>query len=184
MKFCPDDAFRLPFFGMALIVAALSTSLLAGELDNGRKQFLAGDYEKCIKAAEKGIRDSNDEEEWHALLIQSLLTTGRYPEAGQAAKKAMADVPRSIRLRWLAREAFLANGQVHTATAAVEGIIPLIKSRPYDYRDGASLVALGQTALLGGTDPKSVLDQIFALAKKTEPKLRDVYLASGNLALE
>src|SRR5207248_671892 len=33
-------------------------------------------------------------------------------------------------------------------------------------------------------DPKTVLDKVLATAKKSDPKLRDVYLAAGELALE
>ncbi|MCX6950662.1 MAG: peptidase MA family metallohydrolase, partial [Verrucomicrobia bacterium] len=46
------------------------------------------------------------------------------------------------------------------------------------------LVVFGRAALLSGADPKAVLEKVYAVAQKADPKLRDVYLARGELALE
>ena len=58
-------------------------------------------------------------------------------------------------------------------------------SQPWTYRnDAASLVVIGQALLLRGLDPKRVLDTVFDNARKSDPKLRDLYLAGGQLALD
>ena len=45
------------------------------------------------------------------------------------------------------------------------------------------MVALGQAAVILGADPKLVLDNFYNPIKKSDPKLREVYIAIGNLAL-
>ena len=156
----------------------------AATLSDGQRQFLAGDYKGCISVAEKALKDSPDDEEWHLLLTKALLATGQYPSANKAITNALAQEPRSVRLQWLAREVFLSTGQTDAAAETVEIILRTALARPRYYRDASSLVVFGQAALLSGNDPKRVLDQVFEAAKKIDPKLRDVYLASGELALE
>src|SRR2546427_5830005 len=92
---------------------------------------------------------------------------------------------RSLRLRWQAREVFQSNGETDAANQLIDEIIQGGSSRPWAYRDDAgSLVILGRALLLRGLDPKRVLDTVFENARKAEPKLRDIYLASGQLALD
>jgi tetratricopeptide (TPR) repeat protein len=51
-------------------------------------------------------------------------------------------------------------------------------------RTPADMVALGEAAVLLGADPKLVLDNFFNPIKKSNPDLREVYLATGDLALQ
>ena len=60
----------------------------------------------------------------------------------------------------------------------------LFTSRYWSYRNARDLVIFGRVALAGGMEPKLALDRIYDAAKKADPKCPDVYLASGNLALE
>src|SRR6185295_5468037 len=46
------------------------------------------------------------------------------------------------------------------------------------------LVVFGRAALQLNADPKDVLEKVFGTAQKAEPKLREIYLARGELALE
>ena len=55
----------------------------------------------------------------------------------------------------------------------LERIVQDVSMRPWSYREAASLVVFGQAVLAKGADPKRVLDKIFDVAKKAEPKLRD-----------
>src|SRR5439155_18268163 len=106
-------------------------------------------------------------------------------EARSAITNALAQDSRSLRLRWLAREVFLSNGETERAGQLVDEIIQAGSSRPWTYRnDASSLVILGRALLLRGLDPKRVLDTVFENARKADPKLRDIYLASGQLALD
>jgi tetratricopeptide (TPR) repeat protein len=76
------------------------------------------------------------------------------------------------------------NGQPDAAGEMVEEIVRRVSSQPRTYQDAPSLVVFGQAALLGRADPKRVLDKIYDTARKANPKMREVHLASGELALE
>jgi tetratricopeptide (TPR) repeat protein len=159
-------------------------SAATSDLAEAQKQFLSGNYSGCVNLAQKALQEQPGEEEWELLLSRVLLATGRYPEALKRITNAVADEPRSIRLRWQAREVFLCNGQVESAAEMLEAIVQRVNIGPSLYRDASSLVVFGQAALLKGADPKRVLDTVFEAARKSEPNLRDVYLAAGGLALD
>jgi len=162
----------------------LSLAALGADLAGARREFLSGRYAESIALAQQALRDHPSNEEWHLLLTEGLLTTGQYPQARAAVTNALARVPRSIRLRWLGREVFRSNGQTNAAAQLLDELKELVAARPWSYREAPNLVVFGRVALLEGADPKRVLDRVFEAAKKANPMLRDVYLASGELALQ
>lgn len=165
---------------------------LAGgaDLEEAQELFRSGRYARSLGMAEEilkepqNITNRKEREDWQLLLNQSLLTLGRYPEALQSITNLVAQDRRSIRLRWQAREALRSNGATEAADALIEEIIRLVSGYPGYYRDAPNLVVFGRAALLGGVDPKRVLDTLFDAARKDDPTYRQVYLASGQLALE
>ncbi len=130
------------------------------------------------------VRHRPASEEWQVLLSQALLASGKYPEAYKAITNALEENSWSIRLQWRARQVFLCNGRTDAAGEITDRIVERVNGQPPAYRDAQSLVVFGQAALLKGADPKLVLDTLFDPARKSEPTLREVYLASGSLALE
>ena len=168
----------------SLLVLCGFLQALGAELKEAQQRFLAGDYAGTVKMAQEGLAARPDDEDWHLLLSEALLATGHYPEAQTAITNALARNRWSARLCWQAREVLLANGQTEAARQMPDRILAMISRYPRDFNDAANLVVYGQAALLTGADPKRVLDDVFALARKVEPGLRDVYLASGGLALE
>src|SRR5439155_16450475 len=130
-----EAVLQLPVFGIALLVASCALKSAGADLETARKQFLSGDYTAVVASAEKALKDLPDDEDWNWLLIKSLLETGQYPEANRATTNALAQEPRSLRLRWLAREVFQSNGQSEAAAECVERIIRTVSSRPSAYRD-------------------------------------------------
>jgi len=130
------------------------------------------------------MADGAGGEDRHLLLSKALMTVGRYPDAYKAMTNALEQEPWSIRLKWQARDVFLSNGQTDAANQIVEDILKRVAGEPSSYREATALVIFGQAALLKNADPKRVLDQLFDVAKKRNPKLREIYLAAGNLALE
>jgi tetratricopeptide (TPR) repeat protein len=163
---------------------AVTLKVPGEDLQEAQARFLSGDYSGCISAARQVLKTHEEDEGWSLLLCQALLTTGQYPEARSVITNALAVHRQSIRLFWQAREAFLANGQVELARQMLENIGRAVWRHPSDFSDANELVISGKTALLMGVDPKRVLDRVFDAAKKIDPKLRDVYLASGDLAIE
>lgn len=153
------------------------------DLEEVRRLSLSGQYADVIRSCEKALAGGEPAEEWRLLLVQTLLEVGRYPEARTAATNGLASDSRSIRLRWMAREAFQANGDRARAAEMLEEIQQLVGSRSYAFRDPPSLVVFGRSALALGIDPKQVLEKIYLPATKADPTLRDAYLARGDLAL-
>jgi tetratricopeptide (TPR) repeat protein len=173
-------------WGVAFVVILLATicASMAADLEEAQQQFLSGDYSACIASLEKAMADRAGGEDRHLLLSKALMTVGRYPDAYNAITNALEQEPWSIRLKWQARDVFLANGHTDAANQIVDDIVKRVAGEPGSYRDSAALVIFGQAALLKNADPKRVLDQLFDMAKKRNPKLRETYLAAGNLALD
>jgi tetratricopeptide (TPR) repeat protein len=169
----------------SLLVLAWSWMAAGADLQEAQGKFLSGDYDGCITLARQAVHESPDNEEWQLLLCRALLATGQYPEARAAITNALASDRYDLRLHWQAREVFQFNGQADAAAAIPEEIVRIVSRHTRDYNnDPPSLVVFGQAALAEGADPKRVLDTIFDGARKKEPKLREVYLAGGELALE
>ncbi len=169
--------------GFWLGLWALALPLRAASLAEADTQFQAGKYEAALESAEDGLEKLPGDEDWHHLRLRCLLTLGRYPEARSAATNALARNGRSIRIVWTAREAFLSNGDATNAVEMLDRVKFLVSNR-MGSRDALSRVAFGRAALLLGADPKEVLEKIYAPLQQADPKLREVYLARGDLALE
>ncbi len=163
---------------------ALALPLAAADLKLAQQDLLSGRYLDALAAAEVGVKGDEGQEQWHLVRLTGLMTIGNYPQAGAALSNALAAVPRSIRLRWLGRDVLRFNGQSEAANQAVKEIVDLVSARSWAYREAADLVTFGRAALALGADPKQVLDRVFAAAKRADPASRDVFLASGELALE
>ena len=169
-------------FVIVLLAAVCRSN--AADLEDAQQQFLSGDYSGCIATLEKTMGDRAGGEDRHLLLSKALMTIGRYPDAYKAVTNALEQEPWSIRLKWQARDVFLANGHTMAANQIVDDIVKRVAGEPSSYRDAAALVIFGQAALLKNADPKRVLDQLFDMAKKRDPKLRESYLAAGSLGLD
>ena len=171
---------------LALLVGLFGRPAAAAvpDLKAAQGQLLSGDYPGCVAVAEQALRDGLDTEEWSLLLTDVLMTMGRYPQARTVVTKALATEFGSIRLRWQAREVFLSNGETNLAAQQLEEIAQFATMRYPGTRSAPDLVAFGQAALAQGVDPKTVLTRLFDVARKATPTAREVYLASGGLALD
>ncbi len=151
---------------------------------DGRKALATGEYRKAVELAEDELEDNARDEGWHRVRVEGLLAQGKYSEADAACSNALVRVPRSVTLRWLARDAFSMNGRPRQAREAVAEIPQLVSRSPWAYREAADLVVVGRSLLAAGADPKEVLERIYAVAKKGAPDQREAPLASGELALD
>lgn len=165
-------------------MAFKSSLAAAADLKSAQQHLLAGRYLDAIAAAEQGLKSEEDVQEWQLVRLGGLMAIGSYPQAHAAFTNALAQEPRSIRLRWLGRDVLRFNGQSEAAANALKEIADLVSARSWAYRDAADLVVFARTALALGADPKQVLDRVLAAAKRAEPSSRDVFLASGELALD
>ena len=164
----------------------MTTRLLSGAVpDDGFALLRTGAEEQALGAAEAGLKEDAENAEWHRLKIEALLASGRYDEARDAVKPALEANKYSLTLLWVAREALRMGGQPQQAADYPERIQELMSSRNWDYRnDAAAIVVFGRSLLLKRTDPKKVLDGVYAVAQKIDAKAREPFLARGELALE
>jgi tetratricopeptide (TPR) repeat protein len=167
--------------GLALLCGA--QLLPAADLQLAQKEFISGNYTNAVRLAEQAIGANDSDEDWRLLLANTLMTLGRCTNAQAVITTNLARYNTSIRLRLLGYEVFRQNGQTNRAREALDEINQLVGNRSWAYRDAPNLLTLGRSALLFGADPKLVLEKLFDPAKKIDPGNRDVYLATGELAL-
>ncbi len=178
---------RIPSRLIALLALLSGWATVARSADPAEVQrgLLAGNYAAVIKQARGELTDGPGNTEWAMLLVRALLEVGRYGEADTVMKEALLRDTRSIRLRWLARDVALANGRPEEAMRFVAAIEAAVRDSSWQYRSPADMLVYGRAALLSGKyDPKDVLEKVFAVVQKGDPKLREVYLARGELAME
>ena len=177
---------RVPVFLLVLLAGWLALPARADDLEDARKLLLTGKYADAIRAAEKGVKEEEGSEDWRLLLVQAHMAVGQYAQAHTALTNALSRYPHSssIRLRFVGRDVKLFNGLPDEAKDLLDEVNRLAGSRTWAYRDPANVTALGRAALLLGADPKMVLDRLFEPVKKAAPDLRDIYLATGQLALD
>ena len=180
----PGGRWRRVSCALALGGAVLFSRLAAADAAGGLKDLLAGNYETVARQAAAELREGQANTEWSMLGVRALLAVGRNGEADRVVAEALGRDARSLRLKWLAREVALANGRPEEAAERITEIRRAFENAQWLYRNPGDLVVYGRTALIIGADPKDVLDRVFAIAQKADPKLRDVYLARGELALE
>lgn len=174
-------------WGASLLLSLLMipSELLAQGLDwqEALNLQLKGEYDESAALCKKAMEQRYYREEWALVLGQTLLTTGKYTEALQLMTEALTRFRRSLPIRLLAREVYLQNGDRERAKELLEELNLLAASRRWE-TDAGEMLAVGKSVLLLGGDARLVLENFFNQAKKLDPKLRGVYLAIGELALE
>ena len=167
-----------------LVIAFLSGTAGRGQtLEETQQAFISGRYETVIQTARTNL-DGAYVEAWRVLLVRSLLTLGRYAEAGTNALIGVDEFPSSMQLRLLAREAALFQNDQAGANRQLNGMRYLIERRSRVDQTGDNLVALGRALLLLDIEPRLALENCFQRAAALDPPVREAYLASGQLALD
>jgi tetratricopeptide (TPR) repeat protein len=181
------------FFSLALLICAfLLEATVFGDIEDGQKLFRKGKYAECIQMAKKALSkyDSDRDEEWPILLSRAQAEIGKYADAQETIRTAIKSNYRSIRLRLEGYYACMRTGLEKEANGFLDEINDLSDSsqnryrRGPSYRDPLNVITLGRAAILLGADPRLVLDNYLEPAKKVAPKIREVYLAIGNLGLD
>ena len=154
------------------------------DLDATKARFLKGEYKAVIDEANAALKARLRNEDWHLLLAQSLWMTGQYPAAKDVISVAERANYYSVRTRLLGYQICRSAGDLEQAQRLLDEINALGGSRRWGLREPPDLIALGEAAVILGADPKLVLDNFYTPVKRSNPNLREVYLAIGNLALE
>jgi tetratricopeptide (TPR) repeat protein len=116
-------------------------------------------------------------------MIESLMALGQYDRAVEDMDAALRDYRWSIRLLKLGHTVYLHNGQADRAAEMLTRIFRIGTGRDIGFINSADLVALGESLLLLGGEPRLILDEFFNRAMKSDPNCLDAYLAAGALAL-
>ena len=156
----------------------------ADDIETTQRLLITGRYESVIENAEKALKARERDDDWRTVLLRAQLALGKYPDALAVATNALRRYSSNVRMKLAVFDALQANGQREAAMTLLEEMNEVLNARYRQYRAPDEFVAMGQAAVLLGADPKLVLDNFYEPAKKANPKLRDPYLAAGELALE
>jgi len=170
---------------VALVAGAVAWGrpAVAAEIETAREQFKTGQYAKCLESAQEAIENGAYQTEWRLLDIRSRMALGRYDEAAERIDAVLKEMRPSMSLLKLAHSAYLHNGQGEQAAAMLGIVYRIASSRRTEYMSSDDAVALGESLLLLGIEPRLVLDDFYNQAIRNDPNCRDGYLAAGALAL-
>ncbi|MCP4261838.1 MAG: tetratricopeptide repeat protein [Planctomycetes bacterium] len=161
-------------------------SACAEDIDVVREQFKTGQYQKCLDLTRKAIEESTYRSRRHlwALMVESLMAMGQYQEAAKEIDLALLRYPMSSRFLKLGHKAHQFCGQTDRASELLNKIYRYGSSFKLEFWDPPDLVALGETLLLFGSEPRIVLEQLFNRALRNDPNCREAYIAAASLALD
>jgi len=157
--------------------------VFAADIDVSQEQYKTGKYKECLESTRKAVENSAYAAEWRVLMIKSLMALGQYNQAADDMDIVLLNYPVSMRLLELAHSVYLHNNQSARANDAINRLVRVGTSRDLRFMSPLDLVALGNSLLLLGEEPKIVLDELFTRAIKNDPNCLDAYLAAGELAL-
>lgn len=167
----------------ALIIFSSNTVLYGADIETIRKEYLTGQYDKCVKLAKEGSSGIISEEKG-ILIVKSLMALGKYEQAARELDIARLSEPVSLRLLMLGYQV----NQYTENTAKSNEMLSIIYRNATTYQisdwSPSDLVALGEALLLQGSEPKIVLSELYNRALRLDPACREAYLASGQLALD
>lgn len=168
----------------AVMALAFGTqSRAATAIDACRDRLRTGKYAECLEAARQAIKEGAYQSDWRILELEALLALGQYKEAAQYVETALRESRADFRLLRLAHQAYLHNGQTREAAAMLATISRIGSYRRIEYLGSSEAVALGQSLLLLGAEPRLVLQNFYTSVIKNDPNCREACLAAGALAL-
>ena len=163
--------------------SAFAADSSATGIDVSHEQFKTGKYTECLESSRKAIENGAYAAQWRVLMIKSLMALGQYDKAADDMDIVLLHYPVSMRLLELAHTVYLHNDEPNRADEAIQRLVRVGTSRDFRYMSPVDLVALGNSLLLLGEEPRLVLDELFTRAIKNDPNCLDAYLAAGALAL-
>ncbi len=182
---CRDSfAARLPFGLLGPLLFAAAPFANAADLSETTQLFRSGKYAECVKATEKAIAENDFSENYRLLKVRAEMELGRYADALKTLDEALKRFPSSLQLRWIGRDVCQFNRLPERASRLEVEITQMIQQAPWRYSDAVNQIVVGRFYLSQGIDPKKVLDNVYNVVKKRQASYTEVFLASGELALE
>jgi len=162
---------------------AFAADSSATGIDVSHEQFKTGKYKECLESSRKAIENGAYAAQWRVLMIKSLMALGQYDKAADDMDIVLLHYPVSMRLLELAHTVYIHNDEPARANEAINRLVRVGTSRNLRYISPGDLVALGNSLLLLGEEPRVILDELFTRAIKNDPNCLDAYLAAGDLAM-
>ena len=156
----------------------------AAEYSSAEALFFSGNYKKCASVAAAEVERGVWNEKWPALLIRCQLEQGEYAKARETYEVAKARFKNSISLRFLGHNIYNFVNETQLAQEQYGEIVTLVQRAPWRYSSSTDRVVIGRYLLEIGEDAREVLELAFDKAKRSNPRLPDVYIATAELALE
>ncbi|MEZ6138440.1 MAG: tetratricopeptide repeat protein [Pirellulaceae bacterium] len=136
-----DNLARRPCRGVAILLAIFASmtwlatrQLQAADFAEARAAFYSGDYETCIELTKAEVERGVWNDFWSRLLVESLMTTGRYTEARNVYETVASKFSNSIPLRVLAADAYRFSGDGDKGNQLLAEIPELVKRRAALFR--------------------------------------------------
>ena len=175
-------------FWWAVVWCGAATANLAAsgaeDLQDAANLLCTGHYEECEQQAWAALKSGAQSEDWYALKMRAELARGKYDEALESLNEATRQYPTSLTLFLLAHDVRRFKNLGDREEEAIRTIERDVLSTQRRYATPEGWVALGRFFLLGGADPKKVLNQFYDAVIKRAPEFVDAYLASAELALD
>ncbi len=166
------------------VVLHLCASLaISAEFSEAQKLYFAGEYKACAGVANAEVERGVWNEKWPALLLECQLTLGEYEKAEAIYEVAKARFKNSIALRMIGHRVKNFVGKPEEAGLQYAEIVELVQRAPWRYSSSSDRVILGRFLLDSGEDAREVLELAYDRARKSNPKLADIYIATAELAL-
>ena len=102
----------------------------AAEIGDAEKLFKSGQYSECAKLAAREIEDESWDEDWPYLKASAELAEGKYAQALETIEQALQQYDSSVRMRLLARKAFLFNGDEARAGSVLQELDRFVMADP------------------------------------------------------
>lgn len=112
-----------------------------------------------------------------------MLAVGQYEEAATEMDSILIQYPLNISLLKLAHTAYTYNDRADEAKELLEKVYRIASARRLAFITSTDLVALGQSLLLLGAEPRIVLRDFYNRALENDPNCREAHLAAGDLAM-
>ena len=148
------------------------------------KLFFSGQYAACEQVAREEVERGVWNEQWSELLIECLLTRGRYEEAERVFQNSQKRYANRIALRMKGYEIYRMLDRAEQAEKQLETIYRLVSQSPWRYSSSRDQITLGRYFAIQGEDAREILDIIYDRVRKRNSKYTDVYIATAELALE
>ncbi len=168
-----------------LTLTAIASPIRADEYEDAVAAFQHGKYEEALAAAEEATAQPfGDHANWWQLRLQCLVTLGKHRDGSDVLKKALERHVDNAGLHVIGWSVKRGQGKPDEARKLLQTLLRTASNLSWRYQSASDRVWLGRAANLLGSDAREVLEKFYDEARRLNPELREVYAATGELALE